>query len=738
MKFGKQIKRLADPAHLNHCVAYDILKKAINVVVASELGAQVQAPDLAADIQSVNEAFLTPLDFSRTSCRPLDSRFHGLLQHELSKVNRFFALQMRNLVDSLREVHQLIARAGVLADMTSVERQLDGIAEDLVKAGHFRRLNFTAFKKIAKKFDKSMAFSDTGAGTLCSWFLPQVYREFFVTAPLEPLILALAWGYSALRRHRRSTDGDASASLLRSPSSKAFVGSGASGGSVVMRDAVASGLAAGEEGTTNTFWLMPSARIRTLCTLVKRFELVLPPSEGLGGAPLTPEGQLRLVMAMSIERLSLMPRLTAETSLVYYDTPSFELYSRCLEAGTPSTAGTAARGGSSGTFRCRRTQALGGHGGGDLVERDSSCAALGAHAFTPVENLQAPDAFPMVSDGTSDGSIPAADLRAAAAAAQASASPRAAAFAAEVAEAARDPTFRPMAFVGSSRVLLRGDSPSTEGITVALDKDVQFSNGPAGPAVTASSEVVDFPYFLLEVPAFCLEGQASWLDEVRGRAALRNVGNFSLGAHAIASLHRATVPRLPEWFDHLADVQASAPDEAWGLSLEFRTAVGESEGGKAVPKEHSTGTVSDQGGVPGAPALVPLRIEPKGFLASERTMLEWMHTVFALAMLGIGLWQATLKGDDGLLRQGADSIYYLRICSLAFVCNAVVFAWVSVFTHIRRCKALLEPAQKERAFNNRLAPTVFALGVAASLMVHMVVQTAPMFLVVGRDDGIGA
>ena len=28
MKFGKQIKRLADPADLNHYLAYDVLKKA--------------------------------------------------------------------------------------------------------------------------------------------------------------------------------------------------------------------------------------------------------------------------------------------------------------------------------------------------------------------------------------------------------------------------------------------------------------------------------------------------------------------------------------------------------------------------------------------------------------------------------------------------------------------------------------------------------------------------------------
>ena len=35
VKFGKQIKRLVDPSHLNHYVAYDVLKKAINVVAGA-------------------------------------------------------------------------------------------------------------------------------------------------------------------------------------------------------------------------------------------------------------------------------------------------------------------------------------------------------------------------------------------------------------------------------------------------------------------------------------------------------------------------------------------------------------------------------------------------------------------------------------------------------------------------------------------------------------------------------
>merc|ERR1719362_258220 len=44
------------------------------------------------------------------ACQPPDSRFHGLLQHELEKVNRFAALQFRTLLDTLREAQRPLLR----------------------------------------------------------------------------------------------------------------------------------------------------------------------------------------------------------------------------------------------------------------------------------------------------------------------------------------------------------------------------------------------------------------------------------------------------------------------------------------------------------------------------------------------------------------------------------------------------------------------------------------------------
>eukprot|EP00428_Durinskia_dybowskii_P058199 CAMPEP_0170334246 /NCGR_PEP_ID=MMETSP0116_2-20130129/68154_1 /TAXON_ID=400756 /ORGANISM="Durinskia baltica, Strain CSIRO CS-38" /LENGTH=233 /DNA_ID=CAMNT_0010587611 /DNA_START=75 /DNA_END=775 /DNA_ORIENTATION=+ len=151
VKFGKQIKRLADENQLNHCIAYDVLKKAISVVAASEEGA-------------------LPIGGSG---RPPDSRFHCLLQHELAKVNRFFALQVRTNLDALRDAQAIASKAAPLSEETllDLEHRLDMAAEQLISIEHFRRLNFTGFRKIVKKFDKRPVGSN--AGSLSSWFLPR-------------------------------------------------------------------------------------------------------------------------------------------------------------------------------------------------------------------------------------------------------------------------------------------------------------------------------------------------------------------------------------------------------------------------------------------------------------------------------------------------------------------------------------------------------------------------------------
>lgn len=771
MKFGKQIKRLADPTHLNHYVAYDVLKKAINVVVASEQSPQEVAPDINADIKAVNEAFGKPTTdaLEIRTCRPPDSRFHDLLRHELAKVNRFAALQLRTLVDALREAQRpLLLSEGsqpLSAEaLSTAEKLLDAAAEDLVKLEHFRRLNFTGFRKIVKKFDKQTEATKTGRGSLQSWFVPQLMREFFVAVTFDPLILALAWGYSLLRRHRRGV-----ATLSELPKIAM---------SPVLDEAASTSTPA-PLGKTTTFWLMPSTRMRALCAFVKRFELVLPPtgpsSETVDEAAASShmDQRQKQILSMTPEGLSGLPKLSTEVSMVYYDNSAFEMYAEILqqEEGVGPTG-----------FRSRRTTVDGcsAEAGVELVERDGCRSALGVNAFTgSLSSTRTPDSFP-VQRGAASSDNAALALREAAAAAVAGADSRSAvsAFATEVGVAAQDDQLRPVATVGSVRVLLKGDTAGTQGVRIAIDEDVQFSHGPVGPAVDAPSDAIDFPYCLLEVASDSIEGNDSWLDEVRGFAAIRSIAGFSTGVHAVAALHQKDVLELPHWFEHLAAVETSAPPQAWGLTLEWRAAVEEVKRERAASEAWQEAAVHGAAAGLGTPEvgpevppiwppavaadrdshLIPVeRIEPKNFLASERTMLEWLHTVLALAFLGIGLWKYSLSlpadvdcsglsaGVDcsdvsasqgplappppafGLFSTANASAFFLSCYSLSLVAVAIAFTWYSVFAHIRRNKALFTDKHTEGVFNTRLGPTLFVVSIGAALLLHIVIQVVPLF-----------
>jgi len=680
VKFGKQIKRLADANQLDHCVAYDVLKKAINLVVGAD-----KEPEGQADLQAVKDIFGPS---AGGAGRPPDSRFHSLLQHELAKVNTFASLEVRTLIDCMRDAHAIAAKPAPLPEETllALERRLDSAAEKLISIEHFRRLNFTGFRKIVKKFDKQCAGS--GVGSLASWFLPALLREPFVAEPLDALVLALAWGYAALRKHRSGDAAEHPQSLV-SPGGGASVSFAASGDGMQ---------------TTKTFWLQPPARMRALCTLVKRFDLVVPPLTEEGRVTQTGsledyvEQTKRLLHNVSAEGLArAASRVKADNALTYYDDEDFSQYLARVRGEGPCG------------YRRRLTvadgQAAGEGPGAGLTELDGSPAALSADAFTT-------RSAPQPSWGR-----------------------------------------RPVVTVGSSRVLLRGDTPATAGVCIALDEDVQFTlvaEGGLREAKQKVREATDFPYCLLEVS--CEQGDPSsgaWLEELWNCAALRTVQGFSVGAHAVASSYNDKVPVVPQWYQHLQTMKNAAPPEAWGLLLEWRAAVAEeTQSGEPMQAEASPMLRDDSMRLVHAPAeeeqSEALPIEPKNLMASERTMLEWLHTVLALAFLGIGLWRYSLSLTAeaeparliafGLLNAVLWSSLTLGVYSLFLIVIAVAFAWYTVFSHVRRLDALMADKITERIFNWRPGPLLFATVVGIALASHLFVQVLPSWWWMGTND----
>jgi len=388
----------------------------------------------------------------------------------------------------------------------------------------------------------------------------------------------------------------------------------------------------------------------------------------------------------------------------------------------------------------------------DIVEKDGTPSALGVNAFTPVQEIKSPEAFPLteMTEGSEAGK-----LCAAAQAAQKSAQSGALSSTLGSQGCAELDTFckqvlssgeslQRVATVGSSRWVLRGDTDSTQGVCIALDEDVQFSKGPGGPAAAAAIDAIDFPYCLMEVAGE--GGSKKWLEELQGDAALRCVPDFSVGAHAVAALNKDAVGQLPPWYESLERLETQAPPEGWGIVLQWRDAMKETaEEAQAmsaapVPSASTQAVTVPPPLVPAAaPAAVAVEapsdeqefkcLEPKNLLASERTMLEWMHTVFALAMVGIGLWRFSMEGKmhktgsvTGFVNTHTRASTALGVYSLFLVAVAVAFAWYAVLTHLNRLKALINGEITERIFNKRVGPVLFGLSVGLALVAHLAVQ----------------
>ncbi|CAK0866494.1 unnamed protein product [Prorocentrum cordatum] len=706
MKFGKQIKRL----------------KAINVVVPDP-PKEGGAPDIRADIAAVTEEFGDQSGHLSAVARPADSRFHHLLQHELQKVNRFASLQLRTLLDTLREAHRPLlfpeGQGPSEEALAAAEKLLDRAAEELVQLEQFRRVNFTGFRKIVKKFDKRLEQVGAGSTKLEFWFVLQLQREFFIATPLDSHLLSLAWGYASVRRFRRGG----------TPSQPA------------------------------------PARKTSTTSLVKRFEVVLPPQDSPFSAPegagettqqqqqkllnsLTPDGVGKQNINSVPLPLLLLRRvvLSAETTLTYLDGPGFPCYAARLAGGGPSPAG----------FRLRRSAseavgAGGPAGSGELVERDGAASALGVHAFTPVAAFRSPDAFRLYPPALEVAGDDVKQLRRAAAAVMAGPGMQEAAslgdegckqleaFGREV-NSMLDTmgSAQVAATVRGDRVLLRGDGPLAQGISIAVDKDLQFSLG------DTLDEAVDFPYCLLEVASDSGEVSGDWLEELRRYGAMRSVEGFSIGAHAVAALHKDEV-KPPDWYQNFASIETSVPPETWGLKLEVRrststhhagalAAVPASKPAPAAPKPPQPPPAALSG--PAVPVVQEQSLEPKDFLASERTFLEWVSTTVMLAVMGIGLWRYSLSLGEaepavgGLLNATSSSAYSLGCYGLFMVLVALGFMWWAVFVHLSRVKAVEAGKAPESIFNSPNAPTVFAAAVCTTLVAQMAVKAVPLFTAV--------
>jgi SPX domain protein involved in polyphosphate accumulation len=194
MKFGRKLAESAHPAFKNYYVAYKDLKEAIKIIT----GESIPSEDMIGGTGSVilellrksTEAGLGGGGIIRTA----ESQFQELLDHELNKINSFSTVQFSVLLEEIREILYRVTHS--MTEESDVASLVDNLGNEIVAFDEYLRLNFSGFRKALKKFDKWNK-SDSS-----NWFLQRVVRSDFMLIQIDKLLHGLSL-IESLRNSRR-------------------------------------------------------------------------------------------------------------------------------------------------------------------------------------------------------------------------------------------------------------------------------------------------------------------------------------------------------------------------------------------------------------------------------------------------------------------------------------------------------------------------------------------------------
>jgi uncharacterized membrane protein YidH (DUF202 family) len=104
----------------------------------------------------------------------------------------------------------------------------------------------------------------------------------------------------------------------------------------------------------------------------------------------------------------------------------------------------------------------------------------------------------------------------------------------------------------------------------------------------------------------------------------------------------------------------------------------------------------------------PLQVEPKVWLANERTFLKWQHICVLLGGLAVGLY--TAAGED----------FVAEFMGIAYIVIAAFAGLWGYYMHITRRNMIVQRSGKD--FDNFLGPIVISVALLLSLMLNFVFQ----------------
>lgn len=213
--FIQDIESQIVPKYVNYYVAYKQLLDAIDLL---------KQKDTAADSSSGSllKGLLLPKDFTFGDTTAIfglieqrpEVRFVSLLQHEVSKLNHFTALEVKTMLATMRQLDRRLERISKDGEtdasmsrrvfpsaideseaalsredkLNLVRSRLASISDEILVLEHYVKVNMSIFDKVIGEFDRS--FSDRPA--LGNWFTSKLLSEPFANAPLRSLFTITA------------------------------------------------------------------------------------------------------------------------------------------------------------------------------------------------------------------------------------------------------------------------------------------------------------------------------------------------------------------------------------------------------------------------------------------------------------------------------------------------------------------------------------------------------------------
>jgi len=178
-------------------------------------------------------------------------------------------------------------------------------------------------------------------------------------------------------------------------------------------------------------------------------------------------------------------------------------------------------------------------------------------------------------------------------------------------------------------------------------------------------DVIRFPYAILEVKTQGVdETKPEWIEEIVNSSYVEHINKYSKFMHGMALLNRQ-IDVIPYW---LPQMKTDIRKDPFHPIKELKIMEGNVLMTQGTPSENSNESLS-----PilqhGKKIAMPVRVEPKVYLANERTFLKWVQ--FSIFLGGVGT-SVLGFGDDNAAMCGS----MLMLVSLCFIMYAFyTFRW---------------------------------------------------------------